>query len=571
MKRRQSADLEQKVTGEEPVKKPKTKGEWISGTALYNILLNDHLQEWIKIHSPEQIGERGLFLETLMNSGKEFEKTIFSLLESKIGNQPIAAFPNQYHREMIVDVRRAMIEQKVVIFSPSVYSENLKFYGVPDLLIRVEDVNQFVPNCLTPEEIEQYKHGYLIIDVKFMTLPLSADGIHMVNSGHLPAYKGQLYIYHLIIQEMSEKIGLPVVPFACLLGRAAKQTTKGETYYYESFEKMGRVDFTDRDKHVPTAVEKGVEWLRECRQTGKDWLDNLEEHPELYPNMKAHGENSFKAGFAEGLGEITSLWYCGLKERQKAFQQGIKSWKDENFTSQTVGFKGDRAKILDAILEVNRGSDLILPLKMTNMTKAIQRVNKREFFVDFETIPEFLGEERIFMISAGWIEHDLDLEEHWRCETFVLESLSDESEMKMAQAFLSLIGDDSELYHWADAEFHIWENFCLRHRKYNDPKFHIRERWTDLLFVFKQEPITVKGAFNFSLKSIVKALSATIGLSYQGEVKDGLTAAVHAVNHYNQFKLYQPTPEMREIVKYNQLDCEALWKILGLLRDMNGI
>jgi predicted RecB family nuclease len=571
MKRRQSSDLEQKVVGEEPVKKPKTKSEWISGTALYNILLNDHLQEWVKIHSPEQIGERGLFLETLMNSGKEFEKTIFSLLENKIGNQPVAFFPNQYHREMIDDVRRAMIEQKVVLFSPSVYSSTLKFYGVPDLLIRVEDVNQIVPDCLTPEEIEQYKHGYLIIDVKFMTLPLSADGIHMVNSGHLPAYKGQLYIYHSIIREISENIGLPVVPFACLLGRAAKQTTKGETYYYESFEKMGRVDFTDRDKHVPTAVENGVEWVRECRKNGQDWLEDLEEHPELYPNMKAHGENSFKAGFAEALGEITSLWYCGLKERQKAFQQGIKSWKDENFTSQTVGFKGDRAKVLDAILEVNRGNDLILPLKMTKMIKAIQRVNQKEFFVDFETIPEFLGEERIFMISAGWIEYDLDLEEHWRCETFVLESLSDESEMKMAREFLQLIGDDSELYHWADAEFHIWENFCIRHRKYNDPQFHIRDRWTDLLFVFKQEPIAVKGAFNFSLKSIVKALSATIGLSYQGEVKDGLTAAVHAVNHYAQFQRYQPTPEMREIVKYNQLDCEALWKILGLLRDMNGI
>lgn len=549
----------------------KQKGDWISGTGLYHILLQDHLQEWLKIHSPSLLSSKSLFLETLLQAGKEFEKGIFSLLKGMLEESSFSyrEFPGYYDRSQLSNVIQAMKEKVDVIFSPSIYSEKEKFYGVPDLLVRTNIINTLIPDAFTVEELQQYQNGYLIIDVKFMTLPLAADGQHLLNSGHIRAYKGQLYIYHTILKAISKKLKQTVVPFACLLGRAAKQTSKGETYYFTSFQKLGRVHFSLRDKEVCQEVQAGAEWLRVCRREGESWLDDLDQHSELYPNMKSHESNPFKEGLAEGLGEITSLWYCGMKERKKAFQKEIYSWHNPNFSSETVGFQGQRARILDAILEVNRpNGPFMLPQRIEKMRKAISCINKKEFYVDFETIPEFLGEERIFMISVGWLNEASE----WCCETFPLEEMSDAAELKMATDFVTLIGQDSELYHWADAEYHIWESFLARMGKLTDPLFSLGDRWTDLLYVFKEEPITVKGAFNFSLKSIVKAMKDIIHLDYKaGEVQDGLTAAVKAVQHYSVYKTYFPTPDMEEIIKYNQLDCQALMKILEYLRSQNGL
>ena len=36
---------------------------------------------------------------------------------------------------------------------------------------------------------------YYVIDIKFTTLKLTCDGIHVLNSGLFPAYKAQLYVY----------------------------------------------------------------------------------------------------------------------------------------------------------------------------------------------------------------------------------------------------------------------------------------------------------------------------------------------------------------------------------------
>ena len=38
-------------------------------------------------------------------------------------------------------------------------------------------------------------YHYVVVDIKFSTLPLRADGVHLLNAGKFPAYKSQAWIY----------------------------------------------------------------------------------------------------------------------------------------------------------------------------------------------------------------------------------------------------------------------------------------------------------------------------------------------------------------------------------------
>ena len=74
-------------------------------------------------------------------------------------------------------------------------------------------------------------------------------------------------------------------------------------------------------------------------------LNGLYTHPlnfELYPNMcvDSYSYNSKKRALAKDLGEITMLWNCAPKNRQKAFDNEITSWKDPNCSSEIFGHWG---------------------------------------------------------------------------------------------------------------------------------------------------------------------------------------------------------------------------------------
>ena len=64
--------------------------------------------------------------------------------------------------------------------------------------------------------------------------------------------------------------------------------------------------------------------------------------------------HSQKMDIANQIGEISSLWMCGLRERNKAFENGIKSWHDPRACSRLFGIKGDRGKIIDKMININK-------------------------------------------------------------------------------------------------------------------------------------------------------------------------------------------------------------------------
>ena len=97
--------------------------------------------------------------------------------------------------------------------------------------------------------------------------------------------------------------------------------------------------------------------------------------------------------------------------------------------------------------------------------------------------------------------------------------------------------------------------------------------WYDLLRdVIQAEPVVVKGAFSFSLKSIARSMRANglIATDWGDGLADGAGAMAGAWNAAVEAKrrgvVLGDTDTMREVARYNEVDCRVMAEILDYLR-----
>lgn len=575
-KKRSMTEAEISLPSEEPkiVRVAEKLPEWVSATAIANYVLNDHLVDWLKLYGEDKDPKISAMLQFLFSQGRSFEEKLIDIIRNRI---PVIHITSRYRKEIVVRTLNEMKKGTPIIWSAPICSEELEINGLSDLLVRSDYINKLVPNTISPEQETRgcKLHGkfhYLVIDVKFSTLPLRANGINILNKDRYKAYKAQVWMYNQMIGEIQG-----YTPYiAYIMGRGYNYTSYGTTYKGNSaFDKLGEVDFQGVDKDIPTIVQESVKWVRSLRREGKKWT--IENHPELYPNMKIDGDfTDKKKAIACEIGEITQLWYCGIEHREIAISKGVSSWKDSNFTAELIGMKNERAAILNQILQVNRQEVVsFLPLKMKRMNEFVGKMNC-EFFVDFEIIsgafdnlsklPISSPINIIFMISVAWI----DMKGMKESVTFCVKELTLEEEGRIMKEFLTLVGNESELYHWSDAEPIQWMAALKRQSEYFTQKDELKDRWTDLLYIFKEEPITVKGCFSYSLKEVCKAL-IKVGLIeevWNSETSKGDEAMLKGYQEIISGGTIEKSQVLQDIASYNVSDCFALYEILRFLRTL---
>ena len=162
----------------------------------------------------------------------------------------------------------------------------------------------------------------------------------------MPAYKCQVWIYNRALSHIQKY----TPQYAYLLGRRWDYRSKKIHYKNEScFDRLGVVDMNDYDSHIITKGKKAIKWYRDVKKNGLSWSMEPPSKDELYPNMCKDNSkwNSTKHKIANDLGEITQVWMCGVKNRKKAFLNGIKSWKHPLASSKSFGINGNRGLIID--------------------------------------------------------------------------------------------------------------------------------------------------------------------------------------------------------------------------------
>ena len=578
--------------------------DWVAATSTRNYLLDDGILDVIetkgsaltKINTNYQdkflktVNNRSNnFVTSIMEQGVKFEKKIIQLIISKVGQNNvinIGGDTNPRSRDKYLNTIKAMNDGIPIIYQGILRNYKNKTYGIPDLLV----LRNFLPELITkiPLAVERgaaklpFNDHYVVIDIKFKTLPLTTDGIHLRNEGPMKAYKGQLCVYN-------EALGViqgykPSAAF--IMGWKWKYVSKTIEYYGDNcFDRLGRINYTGVDKSYVEKTKKAVKWINNVRTNGHTWdLSKVPlPHPELYPNMCNQYDypyHKLKEAFAEDIEEISLLWKCGAKHRKIAHAKGIYSWKDQKISPEMLGIGGDyTTKILSRVIEANNSVANVQPKYITNNYANWKNRVGIEFFVDFEMtcsvftefddLPYADGQTLIFMIGVGCVINGV-----WNFKNFTVNALSSDGEYEICQQFYQYIKDMSKdefetpsIYHWSPAEPSAWSRACNRH------KFSCVLNWVDLLKVFHEEPIGVKGCLNFGLKNIAKAFHkhGYIKTIWEnGPCSDGADAAIGAYKVDQNIKKYggsfKEAPLIKDIEKYNEVDCKVLEEIITYLR-----
>jgi hypothetical protein len=578
----------------------------VSASSTRNYFLNDPIIDWMKEYNIKSINDlpsaKGNtesdvkyviddpFTKFIMEQGCQFEEKVIDIIKQKHKVIKVAESYQSRNKELFEKTIQLMKEGADIIYQGILHDYDNKTYGAPDLMIRNDYINKFIGYNVYNETFGSPKLNtkwhYVIVDIKHSQINLTADRIHILNSDSIPAYKGQLLVYTNALNSIQGTN----IKKAFILGKKYTYCIQKNTYYIHEFmNKLGTIDYSGFDKDYTDKLIKAIEWIQSVRTDGHNWkLLPLPTKEELFPNMKNDKDGMYgkiKKSLAEEIHEITSVYYCGIKNRKEAFKNGIFGWNDDNCTSKTLGFNdGKIAERVDAILKINRQNiNILLPknIKCNEPQWRNRKENEMEFYLDYETMNSNFGTIHvdkfgvdyedfniIFMIGVGYEKNN-----QWEFKSFIAKKNDKQSEKEILDSFWSFINDKLKetgktvpiFVHWSQAERTSYDKSRERH------PYLPQKEMVHLYQVFLNEPICVKGALNYSLKSIAKALFENKIISTIWDTSstcaNGLNAMLLAYKVYNK-QGSNPVEDftMKEIEKYNEIDCKCLWEIINYLR-----
>lgn len=569
---------------------------WVAATHVRNYILKDPIVDWLKLRSrrgtrstPEYTNSGG-FTQFLMKCGIEFESELVKYINNN--RVPVVTVSEHITDDSCRKTIDLMMSGTPVIHSAPVRNYRVKTHGIIDLLVRSDYLEHLIDDSplsddekVIPATKLKGNYHYVVIDVKYSTLPLRADGRLLLNSGSFPAYKAQTWIYTQAVANIQGYTSR----YAYIMGRRWNYTSKDIKHRnYTCLNKVGVIDFQGVDKYYITRTRDALAWVRDVKDNGNDWSVNPPSRPELYPNMcvDAGVWNNEKKKIAHRIGEITSIWYCSVKNREIALSNNISSWHEPECTSNAIGINGKRSNIINAIMDVNRQDvDKILPRKIQNNMYDWKRKGN-EVFVDFETLSDVFSNFSdipvqkstcmIFMIGVGWEENG-----SWKYKSFICNQATHSEEYRIMDEFVEFMRMKKypQMYYW-HAENKFWNSAECRQIDItcdnldNEKKEHISDswkikKWADLSSLFRSEPIVLKGCFNFGLKNIATTMRENhmISANISSDCKTGMMAMVNAWKCYKDCNNPIESDIMKDIEKYNQFDCKVLWEIINYLRD----
>jgi hypothetical protein len=530
---------------------------WVSGTDIRNYMRGDPLVDWLKLTKTKKT-TFDPFSTFITERGKNFEKSLVSYIHTHI--HPIVSISEKITDETIEKTKQEIQKGTPLIHSAPFINTKNHTRGVVDFLVRSDYLHLFTkePKNLT---IPFY---YFVLDIKFSTLPLRSDGVHLLNSGNYPSYKAQLWIYNQGIGELQNY----TPRYAYILGRRHSYVKNGHTFNsLDCLDKLGVIDYEGVDSSYKERTDKAIRWIRDVKQYGKRWKVSPPSRQELYPNMCIDSGvwNAEKKEIAETIGDITQLWYCGTKNRKIALHNGITSWRDRNCSANKIGVNGTRASTVDKIIEINRQEvDKIRPKKVSNNLYN-WKVPENEIFVDFETFTDIFASfeelpaqprtDLIFMVGV----YD---ENGYR--NFISKENSLSGERDLLERFVQFVKEKGypKMWHW-HADCNIWERAVKRQRA----NWKLTN-WADLCQVFRSEPIVVKDCFKFGLKEISRAMKqhGLITTELTARCHSGIDASVTAWKAYQEKCDVEKDSRIRDIGIYNEFDVKVLWDMLNYLR-----
>ena len=558
--------------------------DFISATQTKNFILDDPIQDWLKLYG-ETKGFKpnksdNLFGNFIKKKGLEFEEHIVKMLRNK-----------HYFFEVQQDLgnlekynltKEKMKDGVPIIYQGLVINFEEKLFGYPDLIVRNDYLDK-ITNFKNTYPIQEEGNGwyYVVVDIKYSNLVFKRNKDTLVNQGMFSCFKSQLMIYNSCLSQMQNYD--PKIAF--ILGRKWQKDKKNGN---NSFDYLGKIDIYGEDLPIFKKTLESINWLKKLKSEGINWNEN---DTLLCPNLKCSYDDEWrnvKRKIAVENKDITLLWNCGVKERNNLLKHDIRGWDNLECYSSKLNINGKRARIIDGILKTNREENITFNPRRIKKKENVEKLeeSKLEFICDFETvndlddnfkrIPYSNFETCIFMIGliTNIRKEGKIIDTNFKC--FIVEDFSRKEEKRIINEWLGYMENMSKLhetpspkiYHWSKAEPNFYKQAILRNKQLFNWK---QLNFVDILDVFKDEPISIKGVLNYGLKDVSK------GLHKLGYIKtiweddmDGRIALLEAVDAMNKSKRenlkFSEMNIVKSIEKYNYVDVKVIDEIIDFLR-----
>lgn len=552
------------------------KYKYVAPSHLKNFILKDPIIDYLEYYNINKITdlpkEKNINSLPKIFSEKPNEINCFDSFIKQKGNDFETKVINNYSYlkiggsisvENINKTIQALNNREPIIYQGILFCEENKTYGYPDIIIRGDYLNELF------DENEDI-NNYYIIDIKYASIKLSADKSYILNYDYMPVYKIQILLYTNALNKLLNQN----VTKGFILGKKYyNESKKNKHYYYNDlFNRLVPINYTTNDSNYNNILNNAIDWVFKLRTDGHEW--RLFPKPtinELYPNMcnKKDGRiHNLKKSIAEKLKELTLIVNVGVKQRENAFKHDIFSYTHPKCSSVTLGLNGKRGVIVNEILKINsnKSNKIILPNKIKNNNLHTLLDDEMEFYLDYETTSDFDRNQFIFMIGVGYNHPKLK----WKFKCIVAKNKEIEGQIEMFKEFWKWVNNvliknnkkKALFIHWTHAEETCYNKI---RNIINIPE----KNFLDLYQIFISEPIVIKGALNYSLKTVANAMYSHGMISTiwsESKCNNGLDAMYLAHTIYEK-KNNVTQKDFKDIVIYNEIDCKVLFEILSYLRD----
>ena len=574
-----------------------SKKKWISPSSLRNFVYDDCIVDFFKLKNSDpftnnnrkttlsrpnnNFTNNNIFLNKILNDGNDYETRVYNYLKNNfrrsiidIGLSSESIYLDKYQKTI------KAIEDKIpIIYQGVLHNTDDNTFGSPDLIIRSDYLDKIF--CYNKNSLTCSNHHYVIVDIKCSTIEINADGKTLRKSPKQDYFKTQILLYTRSLNKLQDI----KTQYGYVLGNKWKYTCNNINYSGCGITNLGLIDYDNRDNYINDTLDEGIKWITDLRNNYNNWVLLPKPSDEkLYPNMKNNTYNyeKEKKEIATQLNEITSIYGCSTKHRAQAINNGVNGYKSYNCTAENLGFKKSKTgDIVNKILEIQRGTDIIKPDKISEDLFLWKKEYDFEIFIDFETTNcENLKNEisydcNCYIYCIGLYHKDYKMVNNGKpiYKSFLIKKLNMESEVKilkdMGKYLINLTNnnlDKIKLFHWAHIEKTLY-NKCVN--RYLLPKLN----FLDLNKLFTNEPIVIKDCLNFKLKDVAKTMFKhnLIKTKWKdGQCSNGLDAMVLAQKiykeHHDKSTNIANNNIMKDIIEYNKADCQVLFEILDYLR-----
>ncbi len=591
---------------------PQTDTEWdawVSTGALRHWCDGDPLLDWLDRYGTAKgltrddrqptYDPRFDLSRVLADRNAHFEQLVLRDIARRYPITRVAELPEDVRsRDAARATWQALASGDPVIAHAVLRDPQARMHGTADLVVRSDVLLDLFPAAFDGENerlvapaLPGQRWHYRVVDIRYTTLDLLKDG-SLSSSSDLGVI-ARLWVVNTALGRLQGA----TPPFAYVLARGWRQGSQRGTSCWDRLGRVPRDVFVrSQERDVSAVVGDAAAWVRRVRQEGAAW--DVRPAPtvsELWPNMKDRYDSPWqkaKRELAESLGELTLVAHVGPRVRAAAHARGVTRLDDPRASASFLGLGGQNgARTVDAILACDRARDhqYVLPARITADGERWRAPATVECYVDFETVndvlddlstfPERGGQSLIFQIGCGRC-----VDGRWDFRSFTAAALTAEAEGEMIDdwiAHLRALADEAgaewpggvRIFHWSAAETSAIENAyrtaALRHRERHWPDLG----WYDLLEkVVHAEPVVVRSAHAFGLKAVANAMFrwGLISTQWTDGLADGAGVMAGAWHAGQEARLrglpLAEVPVMREIERYNEIDCRVMAEVLDHLR-----